>query len=313
MNKILIFSFSFILLCFSTQAQDSLVNISYPTLNGTKVNGFSGMRSPFNNSQAYFQMGIGESERFTTEGVPVGDSTIFNLRNALLYTSLSIGYQQKIKDWISIYGRFNISARLGTGVESIIVQGVNTIEGAEFGVSFKLAEGKKFRLAGYTKLHRVEVEIINVREYIVDLILGDPYAAVQKTVPAQNIGGGILFGIAPFNFLSFSMDGSLSYGETVERHKTIWMYDIQGSLDLALKPLLNVPINLLFGAGSSTMISIYTSTGDYSLLTQAKIMYTGSDAFSIGLELFNAKSPISDDRHIRLQGGQFTCNFYFNK
>lgn len=299
-------------MCASTFGQTDSTGILFPSLNGHKAMNLSNCRSPFIKTQLYMHLEVGNSAIFSVPGLEVGDTTVLQLTNELLYTRLGIGYQQRIKDWISFYGRFEYGARLGADVATLLIEGVNSIESIEFGVTFKISEGQKHVLSGYLKSHNVIADIIDVKQFVIDIINDDERAAVQKTVPALNAGGGLLFYAAPYSYLGINADAQLSYGEPLLRGGSTWLYNIGGSIDFSFNDWINAPITLVVGGNLSTIPNIFSIDGDLTSTFQLKMAYNKSPDYSISLEYYNGQSPISDsDRRVNIKGIIIGSVFYF--
>ncbi len=307
-----------ILCCGQLQAQEEEKSaLEFPNLQGQKMITLSNMRSAFNNSQAYVNLELGYSSIFSTPGIVIGDSLINQLTNELVYTRLSFVYQQRIKDWISFYARMEYGARVGTGVEAVLTEGINTISSGEFGISFKLSEGEKHRLNGYLKLHNVEAELINVRRYITDVIEGNPYAAVKQKIPALNAGGGLALSTVLFPYLALHTDAHLAYGETLNRNEETYLYFLAGNFDLKTDDWLNIPLSIGFGGSVTNLVGIYSLEGTYTTTLNTRLNYTGSEDFSISIELYSGRTPVAqgsaivDSFHVNVSGAQINCVFHF--
>ena len=297
---------------FEGTCQKKLDSLRFPSLNGQKMITLSSMRSAFNNSQAYVNLELGYSSIYSTPGISIGDSLLTQLTNELLYTRLSFVYQQRIKDWVSFYTRMEYGARVGTGVEAVLTEGINTIISSEFGVNFKISEGQKHRLSGYLKLNNAEVEFVNVRKFIVDIIEDNPYAAVKQKVPVLNAGGGIAFSSIPFPFLAWHLDSHIGYGETLERGADSFLYFIASNFDLKTDDWLNIPLSIGFGGSVSNNVGIYSLEGTYTSTMNVKLNYTGSEDFAISLEGYSGRTPVAlETFHVGVAGFQINCLFHF--
>lgn len=306
---ILFFALAF---CQNLYCQKKTQEVVFPTLNGHKVVSLSNARSPFHQSQLYLNLELGNSAVFSSTGVDLGDTTIFQLTNELLYTRLGLGYQQRIKDWISFYARLDFGARLGTDAGSLLIEGVNTIESIEVGISFRISEGEKHAISGYLKTHNVKAEIIDVRQFISDIIDENTKASIQKSVPALNVGMGAVASFAPYKFLGLNFNGQISYGETLQRGTSAFLYEAGGSVDLMLNDWINVPLSLVVGGSLNTIPNIFSIDGDLTSNFQVKLAYNKSDDFVLSIETYGGQSPIANStRRIDINGFIINSIFYF--
>ncbi|WP_422360267.1 hypothetical protein [Reichenbachiella sp.] len=283
-----------------------------PTLNGHPFTGLGTMKSPYTNTSFFLELGLGETGVFTTEGVPVGDSTVFNLNGELLFVNLRFGYKQRVKKWISFFFNADYSARLGNSAESIYVSGVNTMITIEPGVSFSILEKEKFVLSGYVKLTNTESSIVDVSGFVEDLFAGKKYASLTRDVPALNGGGGLtgIYAIGPS--IAFHVDGQLVYGETLERTPPELQYYIGSNVSLNFQKWLNLPITFTTGGYANTLTNVFSTQGNLTSSFLMKLTYTGSESFALSIESYNGRTPIENtNNRVQLRGVSFSSRFYF--
>lgn len=306
------FFFLYLIGSFHTysQSKDSLSKI--PTLNGHQYINFEGMKSPYTNTAFFLELGLGESGVFTTDGVPVGDSTIFNLNGELLFVNLRFGYTQRVKDWICFFVNMDYSGRIGNNAESIFISGVNTIITIEPGILFRIRHTEKLALSGYFKLTNTESSIVDVQQYLIDLLNGRPYADLTRDIPALNGGGGLVASYAFGPSIGLNVDGQLVYGETLERTKPTLQYFFGSNVSINFEKWINLPISLVLGGYANTLTNIFSTEGDLTSSFTTKIAYTGSDSFVLALESQSGRTPIENtNRRVQLRALSFTAKFYF--
>ncbi|MEP2026528.1 MAG: hypothetical protein ABJH98_14155 [Reichenbachiella sp.] len=283
-----------------------------PMLNNNIYANFEGMKSPFTNTSFFLELGLGESGVFTTDGVPAGDSTIFNLSGELLFVNLKFGYTQKVKDWICFFVNANYSARIGNNAQSIFISGVNTIITVEPGVLFKIKHTKKFALSGYFKLTNTESSIVDVNQYFADLIASKPYADLTRDVPALNGGGGLTASYAIGPSIAFHADAQLAYGETLERSDPSWQYYTAANISLNFKKWINLPVSVVLGGYANTLTNVFSTQGKLTSSFNARIAYTGSDSFVLAIESQSGRTPIEEtNTRVQLKALSFAAKFYF--
>ncbi|UXX79618.1 hypothetical protein N7E81_00645 [Reichenbachiella carrageenanivorans] len=283
-----------------------------PSLNSHKYVNFESMKSPFITTNFFLELGMGESGLFTTQGVPVGDTTRLNLSGEILFVELKGGYQQRVKDWISFFVNIDYAARLGNSVESLYVSGVNTILTVEPGIVFKALKTEKTALSGYVKLTNTQSSIVDIQEYLNDLIVGKKYASITKDVPALNGGGGIVLLHAFSPSFGFNFDGQLVYGETLKRDNPKFQYYIGSNISFNLDHLLKIPVSLIVGGYANTLTNAFSTQGSLTSTFSIKVAYTGSDNFTIGIETYRGQTPIEDtNQRVQLNGFSFVSRFYF--
>jgi hypothetical protein len=296
----------------SVQSQIIEEKIKVKTLDNHQVSSFQYMESSFLNSTLHFELGLGESGVFTSDGLPVGDTTVLKLNSALSFIGLRFGYQQKIKEWIAFYINTDYGARLGTGLESVVTQGVNTILVADVGVKFKLLHNKRDALSGYIKMINTQATIIDVKRYVWELINNQKYARVKRDVPALGFGGGLAYTHVFSPLIGVNLDGRLVYGETLVRGQSEWLYFFGANLDLDFKNSFNVPISLVLGGYANTLLNAFSLEGQLTSTFTARVLYTGSRDFTFGIEFYNGQTPIENtSKRVKVEGFSFTSQFYF--
>ncbi|MGL1886083.1 MAG: hypothetical protein OCD76_06180 [Reichenbachiella sp.] len=312
--KLLALSIGIFLIAFHANAQDSLAieNSLTPILNGHKCQSFQDMRSPFIRTNFAINFGIGETNEFTVDGIPVGDSTLIKWDNELLFLGFGLTYNQKVKDWAAFYLRFDYAARTGTGVTSILTQGINTITSVESGVKFLVSKSKYHQLSAFVSMTNINAQVVDVTQYVKDLIDGDQTTQVTKKVPSLLTGGGVVLAIAPVSLIGFNLDTKIVYGETLVRGASELQYFIAGNIDFDLEQLIKIPLSVIIGATSNTIVNALSIQGNHTSTYNLKFAYSGSDAFLIGIELYQGVTPINNTtRHIGVTGFSFNCNMFF--
>ncbi|MCV9387545.1 hypothetical protein [Reichenbachiella ulvae] len=236
-----------------------------PELNGHVFNSIEAMRSPFIRTQFGLNMSMANTSVFNSQSVEVGDTTLFSLRNELLYVGLSLRYSQRVKDWANFFMRLNYSARLGTGAQSILTQGISSITSTETGVKFKLSSGKKHQLAMYYSLTNTQASIVDVTAYVNDLIDGADDPSVTQKIPSLISGGGLTFSYAPSHWLGINTDMKMAYGETLKRGESKWQYFYALNMDFYFEELIGFPISLVIGGSTNTQVNTFSIHGEQHL------------------------------------------------
>lgn len=297
------------LLTFHLQAQNDK---KVPNLSGHIFNNLETMQSPFINTRFDLNMGIANTGIFSSESLQLGDTTLGNLKNQLLYVGLNVNYSQKVKNWASFFLRFDYSARLGTAVQSLVTQGISSIITTETGVKFRVSHSSKHQLAMYYSLTNYQASIVDVAAYVDDLIANEEDPHVTRKVPALVSGAGLTFVHTPAHWVGFHGDLKLAYGETLERGESKWQYFAGASLDFYFGKLINLPLSLIVGGTTNTQVNTFSVQGDVTSNGYIKLSYSGSDSFFLSLSTYTGRTPIEkSDRHVGVQGFQFTTSLFF--
>jgi hypothetical protein len=69
---------------------------------------------------------------------------------------MSLGYQQQVREWLAAYINFSLSTRVGTELQSLLSQGINTLTSFEIGWNIKLIDGDKYTFSTVVELQNNE-------------------------------------------------------------------------------------------------------------------------------------------------------------
>jgi len=297
-------------LVLTAQQKDSSYRV--PILNNHKFLFLNDVRSPYTDSKFNFRIGLGTTDLFNEVSVQFEDTTLSVFNSELSYIDFRIEYNQQIKDWISIYVEILVTARVGTDVESIILQGLNTLESREIGWLFHLSKSKKHLLSGSLRIRNAKATFIDLPEYIEDLLAGQPYASLEQDIPVLVFGSGLLFAYGINETVGFSAEAQLVYGETLVRGGDQFQYFLAGSFDFDMNPLVHIPISFALGGYINTISDMYSF--DSSLLSTGnlKINYTGSKAFQFGIEGYRGFTPVDEEnKRVGVSGFNFNISLFF--
>ena len=127
----LILTYAFFILAFNTievSAQDgtdseelhssSLKQRIVPVLGSHRFMPNSIVKDPFINTYIRNSVGIGQALDLDIPIVVIDGQEIFGLRGDLVFASFDFEYHHTVKDWLAVWGRFNILARLGNDTQA---------------------------------------------------------------------------------------------------------------------------------------------------------------------------------------------------
>ena len=296
----------------SGRGQTSSDNITMPTLNGHTFVSYPLISEAFINTSFTSRLGIQQTTNLT---IPLPDflpDTLQGLNGNLLFADLGFGYRQKVKDWIAFYLNINVAVRSGTELRSILREGFNTLIGGETGVIFNISHGLKHQLSGTVSVNNYQGTLINVGQFVRDIINNVPDPSLTRNVPALSVGGGVNYAYAINKVMGLALMGGAYYGESLSRGEESFKFRIGGTLDFnwATK---DVPI----GIAVSYMLR---STADYVYLDKklarnigVMIAYTGTPDFVLGVEVLSSKVPtISLPDKVTVVGALLNMKYYFN-
>ncbi len=295
----LILTFTFFIFAFNTieiSAQEgtdieathlnSLKQSIVPVLGEHKFMPNSVVKDPFIKTYIRNSVGIGQALDLDIPIVVIRDRTVFGLRGDLVFASLDFEYHHAVKDWLAVWGRFNILARLGNDTQSLLSQGLTANIGFEFGWLFKLMKKDNTMLSLSFSLENGSATIVNLLKFI-DSIIGDDSSNVSLVNNVQSLrgGSGLRFAWAASKLFGFYVTGELLYGQSAEvRGDSEFSYNIGGVLDFDLNAVSDLPLGIQVGYKYSNFPSPgENTTGDLNVFL-FRIGYNKTSDLSIAIE-----------------------------
>lgn len=300
MKRALLFS---IIFCLSLPVLAQQRESTSPKIGGHRfiLNGY--VNDPFIYSGFKMHLGAGLSEEYDLLEIPIGDTTI-NLRGGFnLYTSLNAGYRQKINDWAMIYFSFGVLGRLGTQTTSLLANGVNSITGSTYGMKFKIFENEKSVLSADFDVKNYNISVINVLQYIADIIDNNPRASLTQNSNSLFGTIGASYAYAINDLLGVYGTARYSFGDSVLPGKKVSDINFGLAIDIDLMARTKIPLGASLGLTSATIPEITLDTSTNTTLTNFRLVYNGRDDLQIGLNMGFFTAPFE----IETRGRVFTA------
>ena len=265
---------------------NSLEQSIVPVLGEHKFMPNSVVKDPFIKTYIRNSVGIGQALDLDIPIVVIRDRTVFGLRGDLVFASLDFEYHHAVKEWLAVWGRFNILARLGNDTQSLLSQGLTANTGFEFGWLFKLMKKDNTMLSLSFSLENGSATIVNLLNFI-DSIIGDDSSNVSLVNNVQSLrgGSGLRFAWAASKLFGFYVTGELLYGQSAEvRGDSEFSYNIGGVLDFDLNAVSDLPFGIQVGYKYVNFPSPGESTtGDLNIFL-FRIGYNKTSDLSIAIE-----------------------------
>ena len=286
-----------------------------PVLNGHSFIPLSVNRTPFTNSKITMPLGFGQTNGFDFPLPDIGPiDSLPTLDGEVIFATLGLQYRQKVRQNVAFYTRIEIAARVGTDINSLLLEGLDNVISFELGTMINVWETEKISLSTSARVMNLEGNFLDIKGYIQDLLDSsavDP--SISETVPALNAGVGVHFawGISPT--FGFTSSMSLTYGETFTRGNSDFRFAIGGFLEADFKPRFNVPIGLSFGLFTTTEPEFVYVDDKSAQVYITKLSYTGRSDFNFGIELGKATIPFeSTETRPSVDLFQLSMSYYFN-
>ena len=286
-----------------------------PVLGEHKFMPNSIVKDPFIKTYIRNSVGIGQALDLDIPIVEIGENHVLGLRGDLMFASLDFEYQHAVKDWLAVWGRFNILARIGNDTQALLSQGITAATGFEFGWLFKLMKKDNTMLSLSFNIENGSATIINLLEYI-NRIIDDDYSfnnSLVNNVQSVRGGSGVRFASSVSKLFGFYATGELLYGKSAEvRGESQFFYNLGGVLDFDLNAVSDLPFGILIGYSQTNLQNSGDETkGDLSTFF-FRIGYNKTSDLSIGIESSYSKIPLkSIDQTLNAGLTKFMLRYYF--
>jgi hypothetical protein len=327
-NFNLIITFTFFVFAFSTleiSAQEgtdievvplnSLKQNTVPVLGEHKFMPNSIVKDPFIKTFIRNSVGVGQALDLDIPIVEIGDDQILGLRGDLVFASIDFEYHHAVKEWLAVWGRFNMLARLGNDTQALLTQGITAVSGFEFGWLFNLVRKDNTMLSLSLSLENGNATIINLLDFI-DRIVGGDYTlnnTLVNNVQSLRGGSGLRFAWAVSKLFGFYATGELLYGQSAEvRGESQFFYNIGGVLDFDLNAVSDLPFGILLGYSQTNLQSSGDRVGGDLNTFFFRIGYNNPHDLSIGIEGSINRIPIqSADQTLNASLTKIMLRYYF--
>ncbi len=290
--------FSFLLVVFSTS--DLLVygqadTVTRPSLNNHEFSPVSTTSLPFVNTYFSTIMGYGSTLNFSDDWLEIDGEPVLGLAGTITFLDMRLAYHQRVRNWMAAYIHLGIAARVGTEAQSLLAQGLTTIENFEIGWKFKLFEGEKSAFSAIVELKKNNGRFVNILGYVQDVLDSIQPASITQNIPVLSMGTGLQFAYGFSEVVGIYGQFEISYGETYIRGRNGYSFVTGGALSLDFYPRYKLPIGLVFNYTITSQPELVYVAGKIAQIFMGKIMYSKHSDFALGLEFSLMKVPLLND------------------
>jgi hypothetical protein len=244
-------------------------------------------------------------------GVIDGDTLVL-LTGDLTFAVLDFEYQHAVKDWLAVRGRFNLRSRLGTSGVSLLAEGLQVTTGFELGWVVRLLESSRVALSATADVSRRSFTVLDIPQFIDDVINDVPGATLSDNIPNVRAGGGLRFawGVSRLIGLSANLEGG--YGDAVRRgDEGDFAYSSGANIDFDFGAVTPVPLGVSVGYHQTSVLDQVDGDSDTRTLV-LRLGYTGRPDFMIGVDIVGgAAGDRSLDETVKSVGLVLTTRYYF--
>jgi len=264
---------------------------------------------PLINTHLSTQTGLGSSSGLVSN---IGDLSVEGLAGEVTFFEMGFAYQQKVRNWLAAYMDINVSARLGTELQSILVQGFSAITSFNIGWHIRLAEGKKSLLSGILELQNHNGSFTNLLGFMEDILNDNPNPSLSENIPLLVFSTGFRYAYGLNETVGFKASSALAYGERYVRGKYGYSFDVGAGIDFNFYPRYSVPLGLVLIYEITSMPDFVFVDGENSKFIEIKIAYTKASDFSLGLEFAFMKYPfINQPEYVTVRYAALSARYYF--
>ena len=246
--------------------------------------------SPFIHSFFRNSLGMGSAKDVETTPFIFNGQPVLGLKGDVSAVGLGFEYQLALKRWLAVRAQFKIAGQFGTGVQTLLAEGVGTSTDLQFGWVFALHQGEHTQLAGSLMVTNRTVTGFSVLNLVSDIINGTNLGLSHKT-PVLNAVAGLRWAWAASDLVGVSLSGGVGSGETLDRNKGgNWFY----SSGLAVSFDLD-QYDLPLGAALSGTLDNFGGEGAAERATAVEVgirlSYIGRESFVLSVDLSWAQVP----------------------
>jgi len=253
------------------------------------------------------ETGVGES---------VGDSIIALLSGDLAFLALGFEYQHGFTDWLAVSGGFTGGARLGTGAESILAQGVTSIFSFEVQAKARFLQREKWLLSAILRMQPTTQYGLDPIGWVKQVIEDGGLSEENSLLASSTTYGGAI-GVrgayAPRPWIGFQGLLDLGFANAFsDDGRSTLKTAFGGLVSFDLNPSKGIPLGFTASFKTDEFVEANSDITDKTHATGLGVLYTGREDFSIGLETTFLNIPrLSSDGAVNASSFAFNLRYYF--
>jgi len=296
----------------STNLKAQSDSIKRPSVGNHYFTPITQSNMPSTNTYLSTLTGFGQTLDLVHQLELIDGAPLIGLQGEVTFIDVGFAYQQRVRDWLAAYISLNVSARIGTELQSILTQGVSTIGGFEIGWHIKLLETEKIALSTNIELQNLEGNFVNVLGFVNDIIDGHPNPSLNKTVPVLAFSTGLRFAWGLNDLIGIKASANMAYGETYNRGENGFSLSTGAGIDFDFYPRYSLPVGLVIHYNISSMPEIVYVDDKYAQILQTKLAYTKASDFNLGIEFSYMKVPfINQEKSPSVYSVALAARYYF--
>lgn len=242
-------------------------------------------RDPFPRTFIRSTVGVGKTvDRVLIPSFEIEGKVVEEVRGDLLFAELDFAYQHRVQDWLAVWGRFNLGARLGTTTGALLSEGITTLTGMELGWLVRLVQTRSVILSGTANLWSDGLTDVDVLRWARGLGDEDGPGLVESS-PAVRGGGGLRFAWGINKGWGVLFMGESGYGESASPNQADgWVWDFAGGVSFDLSAYTDVPIGFVLSGASKGFDRETSNPGIRTDEVGLRLAFTDRDDFLLAVD-----------------------------
>jgi hypothetical protein len=253
------------------------------------------VRTPFARTNVSSTVGVGQALdiEFGPVELPNGD-TLAVLNGSLTFAVLRFEYEHALRDWLSVWGRLEVAARVGTDVGALLSAGVTLATGFELGWLAQVRETERSLLSASAFVRSSDQTLVDLTRWVDELTNGNITNLVRKT-PSTRGGVGLGYAWALNNLIGFMFGGEATYGQALTRQADRFFFSGTAAISLNLSPRTNVPLGVAATFRVDSHPSVHGDQDEGWEAVGLRLSYTGRDDFRLSITSEGLRVPHRDN------------------
>ena len=269
------------------------------------------MRTPFVRTSVSNKVGIGKAVdlEFGPVVLPSGD-TVAVLNGSLTFAQLGFEYEHALRDWLSVWGRLEVDARLGTDVGSLLSAGVTLATGFELGWLAQIRETERSLLSASVFVRNSSFTLVDLPRWVDELVNGNT-ADLVLTAPTLRAGAGLSYAWVLNDLIGFIFGGNATYGEDLRRQGDQFFFSGTAAMSLNMAARTNVPLGVAVTFRVDSHPSVHGEQSEGWEAVGLRFSYTGRDDLRLSLTSQGQRVPYREDEDMTVGILSFDIQYFF--
>ncbi|MEM9329335.1 MAG: hypothetical protein AAGA85_26985, partial [Bacteroidota bacterium] len=243
---------------------------------------------------SFFSMlvGLDQSDdiNFLSADLPVVGP--LRLSGEVLFADIGVKASIKLKDWVAFRLNYNVAVRVGTDVQSLLVQGINSITTYESLWQIRFLHLPRVSLAGTFGFNRIDADIVDVAGYVASIVDGVPDPSVNRKIRSLTGEVGLLGSYAINSVMGVLIETDMEIGDHVGVETPRLFWSAKASIDANFNERYNFPLGAAVTVGSTTLPEFVVPARRQAIVSSVRLAYMGSPVFNLGITITNSRFPL---------------------